>query len=75
MSDDWIRRRRIALAISVGLIIAGRVSTGLFTALIGVLIVGALLLPFIARGQLAGKRHAPTPGDDDPAAGSGLPAD
>jgi len=55
MSDDWIRRRRIALAISVGLIIAGRVSTGLFTALIGVLIVGALLLPFIARGQLVSR--------------------
>src|SRR5438093_474836 len=67
MSDDWIRRRRIALAISVAVVAVSSVSTGLSAALIVFVIVGALLLPFVARGQsekrrtVVGRRHAEHP--------------
>ena len=64
MSDDWIRRRRIALAISVAVVAVSRVSTGLSAALIVFVIVGALLLPFVARGQSEKRR---SPSGNDPA--------
>jgi len=64
MSDDWIRRRRIALAISVAVVAVSSVSTGLSAALIVFVIVSALLLPFVARSQSEKRR---SPSGNDPA--------
>ncbi len=49
MPDGWDRRRRILLAISVVITVALKRSPALGFALLALLVVAALFLPFVAR--------------------------